>query len=136
MTAFAARPERNLLAPAIARLAPGEGATPTRHPGIQVYRVSEPMVRTPTLYPPCVILVGQGEKRAHLAEDSFAYDARSVVVITSPIPMQCEIAAQPDAPSLSCTVSLDLALLGEIAAALSALPPAETRPRGTSPPTS
>ena len=105
---------RNSLAPGIAALAPREGCSTTRYPGVVVWRMTVAQPPTPTLYAASLILVGSGEKQATLGNESFVYNADHLLVVTSPLPMFCKTIASVDEPVLSVVVEIELALLREL----------------------
>jgi AraC-like DNA-binding protein len=104
----------NSLAPGIDLLAEREGRNETRHPGVAVYRVSAPEAPTPTLYAASMILVGSGRKRGYLGDDTFVYDPRNYLTVTSPLPMICQTLASAENPMLTLVVEIDLELLREL----------------------
>ena len=107
-------PTTNSLAAGIAALARQEGPNSTHYPGAVVYRVSAPEVPTPTFYGACLILVGAGEKRGTLRDQTFVYNPRHYIAVTSPLPMLCRTIASPAKPLLSLAIEIDLALLREL----------------------
>lgn len=84
---------------------------------------------TPTLYSASLILVGSGEKQATLREQTFAYDADHLLVVTSPLPMLCRTIASPTNPVLTMVVEIDVALLREVILEV----PASSPPRSAAP---
>src|ERR1700761_6912532 len=90
--------KRNSLADAIARLATDEGPNRGHYPGALLWRISRAEEPTPTLYPACLILVGQGEKRGFLGDETIVYDPQHYLVVLSPLPMLCQTLASPAAP--------------------------------------
>lgn len=104
----------NSLAAGIAALAREEGGNSTHYPGAVVYRVTAPEVPTPTFYGACLILVGAGEKRGTLRDQTFVYNPSHYLAVTSPLPMLCRTFASPAEPLLSLVVEIDLALLREL----------------------
>jgi AraC-like DNA-binding protein len=115
-------PLSNALAGPIAMLASAEGANRTRHPGVTVYRATVSQPPLPTLYEASVVIVGQGAKRSYLGDEAFNYDAGHYLVLTSPMPMLCEIDVHPDRPVLTAVVEIDLTLLNELLLDLSTSP--------------
>ena len=107
-------PTTNSLAAGIAALARQEGPNSTYYPGAVVYRVSAPEVPTPTFYGACLILVGAGEKRGTLRDQTFVYNPRHYIAVTSPLPMLCRTIASPAKPLLSLAIEIDLASLREL----------------------
>ena len=114
VTSAMARLRPNSLAAGIAELAPEEGRNATRYPGAILYHLTAAEPPTPTLYPASLILVGSGEKRGILAGDTFVYDPRHYLVVTSPLPMLCQTLATPRTPVLSLMVDVDLDILREL----------------------
>lgn len=104
----------NSLAAGIAGLAHREGCSPTRHPGVVVWRMTDAHPPTPTLYAASLILVGSGEKRATFSEQTLVYDADHLLVVTSPLPMLCRTIASPARPVLTMVVEIEIALLREL----------------------
>jgi len=117
----------NSLAPGIARLAQAEGCSRTRHPGVVLWRMTASEPPTPTLYAASLIIVGSGRKQATLGDDTFAYDANHLLVVTSPLPMLCRTIASPELPVLTMVVEIDVAVLREL---LLEIGVATTRARG------
>jgi AraC-like DNA-binding protein len=101
----------NSLAPGIAPLAKAEGRNRTRYDGASVFRVSGPETPTPTLYSAAVFLVGAGEKRGFLGDQTFVYDAHNYLVVLSPMPMLCQTFASATDPLLSLALDIELEVL-------------------------
>ncbi|ABS26757.1 AraC family transcriptional regulator [Anaeromyxobacter sp. Fw109-5] len=104
----------NSLAAGIAGLAHQEGCSRTRHPGVVVWRMTDAHPPTPTLYAASLILVGSGEKQATLGEQTFAYNADHLLVVTSPLPMLCRTIASETEPVLTLVVEIEMPLLREL----------------------
>ena len=105
---------RNSLAAGIAALAPDEGCTRTRYPGVVLWRMTVAEPPTPTLYAASLIFVGSGAKEATLGAQTFLYDADHLLVVTSPLPMLCRTIASAAEPVLTVVVEIELALLREL----------------------
>ena len=90
------------------RLAQGEGLTETPLPGVRLHRRSEGIARCPLLYQQGLIIVGQGAKRVHLGGQTLVYDADHYLVLSVPLPVECEAVVHPDEPLLSLTVDIDM----------------------------
>ena len=88
------------LASLLNEVAVGEGMHPTLVEGVQVIRISQPMPRTPLVYPPNIVVVGQGQKRAYLRDEVYVYDPFNYLVLPVPLPAECEANASPEAPVL------------------------------------
>src|SRR4051794_10397571 len=67
-----------------------EGTHPTAIPGVEVTRQSHPSPRTPVVYQPNIVVVGQGRKLGYLGDEVFTYDPFNYLVLSVPIPFDCE----------------------------------------------
>ncbi|KWF25860.1 AraC family transcriptional regulator [Burkholderia pseudomultivorans] len=97
------------------RLAPNEGDTLATLDGVRFIRVSRPAPRMPVLYEPSIVVVCQGRKRGYLGERSFVYDAQQYLVLSVPLPFECETFASVDEPFLAISIRVDLAVIAELA---------------------
>jgi AraC-like DNA-binding protein len=66
------------------------------------------------LYEPGIVIVGQGRKRGYLGDRVFTYDAHNYLVLSVPLPFECETEASPQRPMLAVSIRMDLAVLGEL----------------------
>lgn len=107
-------------------LDPAEGIHPSPVDGVRLQRVSRPTPRTAVLYEPCLVIVAQGAKRFHLPDRVLRYDPRHFLLLTVPVPAECETEMGESGPFLAVAVRIDLTTLSEL---LSTLGPASA-PRG------
>jgi AraC-like DNA-binding protein len=91
-----------------------EGIHPTALEGVQFMRASHPIRRMQVLYEPGIFIVGQGRKRGYLGDRVFTYDAHNYLVLSVPLPFECETEASPEQPMLGVSIRVDLAVLGEL----------------------
>ena len=60
------------------------------------------MPRTPVLYEPSIVIVGQGCKRAYLGGQVYTYDPHNYLVLAGPLPFgtkkRAQLRAQLDLP--------------------------------------
>lgn len=91
-----------------------EGAHPTLVPGVEIWRVSAPVPRHLVIYQPKIVIIGQGRKRGYLGEQIYRYDPANYLVLTVPLPFECEADASPEEPLLGVTVALEPAVLAEM----------------------
>jgi len=121
------------LASLLNEVAVHEGMHPTLVEGVQVIRISQPMPRTPLVYPPNIVVVGQGQKRAYLGDEVYVYDPFNYLVLPVPLPAECEADASPEAPVLLVAINVEPTMLGELILELDEpLPPVGPTPRGIS----
>src|SRR5580692_2913958 len=95
-------------------LATKKGMQPSALEGVQLMRASRPVPRTQVLYEPGIVIVGQGRKRGYLGDRVFTYDAHNYLVLSVPLPFECETEATPERPMLAISIRVDLAVLGEL----------------------
>ncbi len=95
-------------------LATREGILPTVLESVQLMRANRPLPRTPVLYEPGIVIVGQGRKRGYLGDQVFTYDAHNYLVLSVPLPFECETEASPEKPMLAVAISVDLGTLAEL----------------------
>jgi AraC-like DNA-binding protein len=98
----------------VASLTTKDGVTPTPAPGVELWKASAPMARTPAVYTPRIIIIAQGRKRAWLGEQSFVYDPEHLLVLSVPMPFECETMASPEEPLLGLCIAVDQMLVGEL----------------------
>jgi len=108
-----------------------EGVHPTLIDGVRVARHSSPLPRTPVVYEPAIVVVGQGRKRSYVGDQIYVYDPSSYFVLSVPLPAECEWDASPEEPVLVLGVRIDPATLGEVILGMDdPLPPLRELPRG------
>ncbi|KAF0207042.1 MAG: AraC family transcriptional regulator [Actinomycetota bacterium] len=107
-------PQSTELAELISQLAPKSGQTATAIPGVTVSRFDERIPRTPMMYSPSVIVIARGRKSVWLGEERFDYDANNYLVLSAPMPMDCEATPTPGEPLLALTIELDPITVGEL----------------------
>ncbi|KVL24401.1 AraC family transcriptional regulator [Burkholderia ubonensis] len=99
----------------LARLAPNEGFTHADMEGVRFIRANRPVPRMPVLYEPSIVVVCQGRKHGYLGDQSFIYDAQQYLVLSVPLPFECETFASEDEPFLAISIRVDLAVIAELA---------------------
>ena len=98
----------------LSALATLDGIHPSAIEGVQLMRASQPIRRSQVLYEPGIVIVGQGRKRGYLGDRVFTYDAHNYLVLSVPLPFDCETEASPEKPLLAVSIRVDLAMLGEL----------------------
>ena len=124
---------RKRLAALLNEVAAHEGIHQTLVDGVRVARHSSPLPRTPVVYPPVIVFVGQGHKRGYLGNEVYRYDAFNYLVLSVPLPVECEWEASPEEPLLVLAINVEPTMLGEILLELDEpLRPVGPMPRGIS----
>lgn len=106
-------PSRQLVS-LLDRLAPLEGYNLTALPAVRLLRSNRPLLRTPVLYEPGIVIVGQGRKRGYLGEEVYVYDAQHYLAVSVPVPFTMETDATEAEPLLALYIQLDLAVVAEL----------------------
>ncbi|TDY22294.1 AraC family transcriptional regulator [Paraburkholderia sp. BL6665CI2N2] len=99
-------------------LAPTPGFTRTSLEGVNLMRANSPMPRMPVMYEPSIVIVCQGRKRGFLGDQVFQYDAQQYLVLSVPLPFECETEASAEEPFLAISVRVDLTMVAELLMAL------------------
>lgn len=97
-------------------LAENEGFNTTQLAGIGIYKSSAPKPREPLCYEQGVIIVGQGSKRVFLGNTAYEYNPQTYLVLSVPIPAECETSATAQEPMLAMTMDIDIGMLNRIIA--------------------
>ena len=106
---------RKRLASLLGEVAVHEGMHPTPVEGVRGgSAVSEPLPRAPVVYQPKIVIVGQGRKRAYLGGEVYTYDAFNYLVLSVPMPAECETEASPEEPLLLVAIDVEPTMLGEM----------------------
>jgi AraC-like DNA-binding protein len=124
---------RKRLASLLDKVAVHEGTHRTLVEGVEVTRVSKPVPRAPMVYQPNIVVVSQGRKRAYLGGEVYQYDPFNYLVLSVPLPADCETEASPEEPLLLVAINVEPTMLGEMLLEMDEpLPPVGTTPRGIS----
>lgn len=95
---------------------PEVGVVKTNVPGLSVIRSDIAMPgRKPIVIEPCVYIVAQGSKCAHLGDEVYTYDALHYLVLSVPLPLECQVlSASAEKPYLALKVEINLTLLNDL----------------------
>lgn len=119
------------LAELLSDLAKGEGYSPSILDGVRFMRSTRSTHRTPVVYEPGVFIIAQGRKRGYLGDDVYTYDPKNYLVLSVPLPFECEIEATPEEPLLGLAVRVDPATIAELLLEMDDVPAAPVGvPRG------
>lgn len=98
----------------LAKLSKSEGLNATRLSGVYTYKASNNTPRGPLLYNQGIIIVGQGEKNVYLGNKSYTYNADNYLVLSLPLPLECEGFTSSGNPLLGLTIDIDISMLNQI----------------------
>lgn len=83
-------------------------------PGVDIARSVESTPRHPIVYKPGIIVLAQGRKNVWLGDNRYVYDANNYLVLSAPMPMECETFASEKEPLLALAISVDPIMVGEL----------------------
>ena len=95
---------------------------PTLFPNVTIFRINRRLQRAPNMSHPCIIVIGQGQKMGYLGNETFSFDEENYLVISQPLPFQCETVASPDHPVLGVSIAVDLETLHDLVAKIAIRP--------------
>ena len=94
---------------------PAEGLSDTGLEGFQLFRVTQPVERTPAVYSPSICVILQGSKHAYLGGEELIYNREGYLCCTMPVPVEAEVPlATPEEPVLGILLSLESRILTEL----------------------
>lgn len=102
------------LAEMIERLATVDGYNDTALSAVRLMRVSTPIARGPVIYEPSIVIIAQGRKMGFVGEHSFVYDANNYLVLSVPLPFECETIASKDEPLLGLKILVEPSTIAEL----------------------
>ena len=98
----------------LSQLATEEGYNKTALPGVGIYKTSESSAPEPLCYSQGIIIVVQGQKRIYFNQESYDYNPDNYLVLTLPLPAECQTIVEPGKPLLALVLDLDLSVLSEL----------------------
>ncbi|EDR0048432.1 AraC family transcriptional regulator [Salmonella enterica subsp. enterica] len=82
--------------------------------GIRLLYGVEPGPRTPVMYQPGIIFLFSGHKIGYINKRKFRYDANEYLLLTVPLPFECETWATPEVPLAGIQLDIDVLQLQEL----------------------
>lgn len=112
-------------------LATDEGDTESLLDGITLFRVSASRRKYAVMSCPGVTIIGQGSKTCSVGDQVCTCDAHNYLVMSVPLPLECEVHASPENPVLGLLVRVTPAILGELLVAMNGkVPLSNAMPKG------
>ncbi|AYX16940.1 helix-turn-helix domain-containing protein [Yersinia pseudotuberculosis] len=102
------------MADKIARLAQGDGLTPSTVSGGKILYSTVHQPRTPVMYTPSVVIIFQGHKVGYLGSKVFQYDPKNYLILSVPLPFECETFASPEIPLAGISIQVDSQMLQDL----------------------
>ncbi|QCT18439.1 AraC family transcriptional regulator [Jejubacter calystegiae] len=83
-------------------------------PGLSLMYGTAPHPRAPVVYQPGIIFLFSGHKTGYLNGRVFQYSASDYLLLTVPLPFECETQATPEQPLAGMRINVDIAQLQEL----------------------
>ena len=134
----AARVEANRrrMAALLAELTTGEGLRRSLLEDVKLGRADRCYGRAPVLYEPSIYIVASGRKTGYLGDRTFVYDPNNYLVLSVPLPFECQTEARPEGRALGISVRVAPSVVSDLAVRMQSRPrattverPATSRPR-------
>ncbi|PKH25359.1 AraC family transcriptional regulator [Enterobacterales bacterium CwR94] len=87
-------------------------------PDIKLLYADKPCGRTPVMYQPSIVILFQGRKTGYLSNSVFDYNAHSYLMLTVPLPFECETFASPQEPLAGLSLRVDALKMQELLMAM------------------
>jgi len=118
------KPSKSRLVSLLAGLVQGQGASPSRLPGVKFMHTTRRIPRCPIAYEPGIFIVAQGRKTAYVGSKKIVFDANHYLVLSVPLPFECETGGSPEKPLLAVKIGVTPATVTELLMQMEQLPPA------------
>jgi len=107
----------------LGELTTGEGLRPTILEDVRLGRADRAYERAPVLYESSIYIVASGRKIGFIGERRFVYDPNNYLVLSAPLPFECETEIGADGAMLGLAVRVLPSVVSELAIQM------PTRPR-------
>jgi AraC-like DNA-binding protein len=102
----------------LGELAPTEGLHATAVDGVHLRRANARITRTPVLYESSAYIVASGRKNGYVGNRRLVYDSNNYLVLSAPLPFECEVDIDDGDPLLAISVRMELGIVSELAAGM------------------
>ncbi len=106
--------EKTRLVELLEPLAAQEWFTKSSLKHVRFFRSNQYMPRSPWVYEPNIVIVAQGRKLGYLGDEVYTYDPYNYLVLSVPLPLECETMGSPDEPLLAVYISVDATTVSEL----------------------
>ncbi len=106
----------------LTRYTPDEGVNRSILDNVGLWRRSQPMERTPILYEPAILMIGQGVKVCYIGDEVYKYHPGKYLIVFLPMPLEVTVPdISPDYPALMVGFRLNLSRLASVSLRLDAV---------------
>ena len=96
------------------KLVPEEGVIQDIIKKVDLFRITASIPRLPQTYEPGILILAQGQKRIFIGDDVFIYNPLNYLVLSVPLPLECETTASGEKPLMGIKIKVDAKTVGEI----------------------
>lgn len=91
-----------------------DGITPSCLPEVRYMRSTRHYPCAPVSYDPSIVIIAQGRKRGRLGARTFTYDSRHYLVLSVPLPFECETMGSTEEPMLGLSIRVNPTTVTEL----------------------
>ncbi|MEQ9887913.1 AraC family transcriptional regulator [Pectobacterium zantedeschiae] len=88
--------------------------TPSLVPQVRILYTEQHHPRVPVMYEPTIVIIFQGQKIGYLGGKMFQYDPENYLLMTVPLPFECETIASVENPLVGMSISIDIQMLQDL----------------------
>lgn len=105
---------QNKLVELLNKWVPKEGIISEIIEGVDIFRIIQGSPREARKYDPQIIILAQGQKRIFVGDKSLVYDPMHYLVLSVPIPLECEVYASSEKPLLGISIKINPKIISSI----------------------
>jgi len=105
---------RNRMVQLLKELATEEGLRPSNLEGVLLARADRSHGRIAIMYEPNIYIVANGRKNGYIGQRQFVYDSNNYLILSVPLPFDCEATVANGDPMLAVSVRVDMQVLSEL----------------------
>ena len=83
-------------------------------PDVRLLYGTAPNARTPVMYEPGIVILFSGHKTGYINDRVFRYDTNEYLLLTVPLPFECETFATPEVPLAGLRINIDVLQLQDL----------------------
>lgn len=102
------------LAAQVARMSSDKFLNHSTVPQVTLMYAEKHHPRTPVLYNPGIVILFQGSKVGYLGKRTFSYDPKNYLMLTVPLPFECETFASAEQPMAGIQISINTVMLQDL----------------------
>ncbi|MEH0874080.1 AraC family transcriptional regulator [Pectobacterium cacticida] len=105
---------RNRIVQQAIRCSTQNGAALSLVPQVKIFYTEQHHPRVPVMYEPTIVIIFQGQKVGYLGGKTFQYDPENYLLMTVPLPFECETRASLENPLVGMAIRIDIQMLQDL----------------------